>query len=112
MRGSILNDRPFRAGPQVPDRFRQSAPSVVGKGLADQAEQAAEKYQKLSLSESGKFDTKFHILGDGGSVVGRTLQTNWDRVCRQRATTGVSRKARIKAKKTASTVEVTDGSEG
>lgn len=50
------------------------------------------KFQKLSLADAGKFDQK---------VVDRTVATGWSRICRQRATTGVSRKAVIRARKEA-----------
>lgn len=86
MRGSILNDRPFRAGPQVPDRFRQTAPGVFGKGLAAEAEQAASEFQKLSLTESGAWDKGANHK-----------DTRWTLVSKARQ--GISRKARIVQKK-------------
>ncbi len=58
------------------------------------------KVQQLSLRESGEWDRRFHIaVGETG--VTRRVTTAWQHVCLDRAKRGVSRKARIAAKRAA-----------
>lgn len=48
------------------------------------------KYKTLSLREAGKFDKE---------IGAREKLTGWGKVCKDRHVRGVSRKARIRAKK-------------
>lgn len=57
--------------------------------------------QQLTLSAAGEFDKRFHILDSDGKVAGRRATTGWTGVCMDRAKRGISRKARIRARKEA-----------
>jgi hypothetical protein len=58
------------------------------------------KYQQLSCRDAGQFDKKFRAVDAEGNGV-RIPVTGWEKVCRDRAARGVSRSARLKAKKEA-----------
>jgi len=57
-----------------------------------------QKDKQMSLREAGQFDMKFHI---GGSDLTRMITTGWTHICQDRQKRGISRKARINAKKAA-----------
>jgi len=59
------------------------------------------RFQSLSLSAAGDFDKKFHLKSKDGKVTARRATTGWRLVCLDRAAKGISRKARIRAKKEA-----------
>lgn len=66
-------------------------------------EEKARKYQQLSLAEAGQFDRKFRVTKSGPGMDAefgaRVPTTGWEVVSQRRQAAGVSRKARIKAKK-------------
>ena len=59
------------------------------------------KAQTLSLKDAGQFDKKFHLATADGKVTARRATTGWRGVCLERQAQGISRQARIKARKEA-----------
>jgi hypothetical protein len=83
--------------------WRYVNPMHVGRLMRQDALTAATKYQQLSNTEGGAFDLqKFRtVVSDDITKPGRRMVTAWERISQDRAKRGVSRRARILAKRAA-----------